>query len=369
MRKLLIVLIVLFVPSLTLAATLKTGERVEINENIKNSYIFASSVNLNSDLSGDSAIFSQYINIDKNIERDLFAFGTTIDISGNVGGNLRTGANMVNLSSVVEEDVLIGAGSLNQSANSNIKGDLWAGAGNVVLGGTINGDVKIAASKVIIGGKILGDVEINAKEIIIEDSAEIGGSLTYWSEEAGTISSQAKIAKGPYYNKIKYNYSNAAKSITYSLLSLIILALAITYGFSRFSTKIKEINLNSFMKNFGWGLLMILTIPISFILIFSISLHLGLTILMAYLLCLIVAYGVSAIYTGVIIQSIFSKDKQFNLDWVNVLIGGFVFILVGYIPVAGNTVRMIIYLASFGYLVNKTYSIISSQSAKTKSSK
>jgi len=369
MRKLLIALIVIFIPSLTLAATLKTGEGVELNENLRNSYILASSINLDSNLSGDSVMFGQYINVDKNIERDLFAFGEIVDISGNVGGNLRAGAKTLNFSGIAEEDVLAGAGSLNLSTNSNIRGDLWAGAGNMMLSGTVNGNVKITASKVVIDGKISGNVEINAREIKIEDSAEIGGSLTYWSEKEGDISLQAKIAKGPYYNEIKYDYSNTATNITYSLLSLIILALAITYGFSRFSAKIKDINLNSFVKNFGWGLLMIIAIPIACILVFSLSLHLGLAVASAYLLCLVLAYGVSAVYTGAIIQKIISKDKQFNLDWVTVLIGAFIFILVGYIPVIGKIAQMVIYLTSFGYLINKTYGIISSQSAKTKSPK
>ena len=369
MKKLLIVLAMVLVPSIGLAASLHVGDEVDLNENVKNSYVFSQNVNVGTSLSGDTTIFSQYIKIDKDIERDLFAFGTSIDISGNVGGSIRGGGNTFNFAGVVKEDLLVGAATANLSSGSIVEGDLWAGANIIIIDGTIKGNAKIAASKVTINGTISGDAEINAREIIVGDSAKIGGSLTYWSGSEGKLSEKASIAKGPYFNKLESNYSNTARNITYSLLSLIILALAISYGFRRFTEKIKGVDFGSFIRNIGWGILTILIVPVISIIILSISVHLGLVLTTSYLTFLILSYGISAIYMGAIIQKLIQKDKEFSLDWITVLIGGFAYIAVGYIPIVGNTIQIAIYLASFGYLMNKAYSIISLKSAKTKSSK
>ena len=369
MRKLFIALIILLIPSLTLAATIKTGDSVEINDNDKNPYVFSQNIKITSDLTGDAVIFGQNINVNKNIDQSLFAFAQSVDVSGNIGQSIRSAGNTVLISGTVGEDVLVGANTLTIAETSNIKGDLIAGGATVNIYGTVEGNAKIAGAKVIISGSILGDAEINAQELIIDDTAEISGALTYWSQNEGTLSPQAKIAEGPYYNQVAKNYTNTARSITYALLSMLILALVIVYGLKRFSKKLGEVDLGSFSRNFGWGLLILVTLPIGSILIFGISLHLGFAVILAYLLFLIIAYGVSAIYTGSIIQKIITKDKERHIDWITVLIGGFVYFIIGYVPIIGNTVQFLVYLASFGYIINKTYNIISSQSAETKSSK
>ena len=369
MRKLFIVLIVLLIPSLTLAATIKTGDSVEINNEDKNPYVFSQNIDMTSDLTGDAVIFGQNINVNKNVGQSLFAFAESVDVSSDIGQSIRSGGNTILISGTVGEDVLVGANTLTIAETSNIKGDLVAGGATINIQGTVDGDAKLAGAKVVISGSILGNADIRTSELVVTDTAVIGGSLTYWSNGEGKLSEKASIGKGPYFNKLESNYSNTARNITYSLLSLIILALAIAYGFRRFTEKIKEVNFSNFIKNLGWGILTILMVPIISIVIFSISVHLGLVLATSYLTFLVLAYGISAVYTGAIVQGIIQKDKKFNLDWVTVLIGGFVFIAVGYIPVIGSTIQIGVYLASFGYLTNKAYSIINSKSAKTQSTK
>lgn len=369
MKKLILALLFVLVPSLTLAATIKTGDTVEVNSNDKNAYAFSQNINITSNLTGDAVLFGQSINIDKNVEQSLFAFAQSINISGDVGQSVRSAGNTITITGTVGEDVLAGANALTISNNANIQGDLIAGAATVNISGTVDGNAKIAGAKVIISGKILGDADIHAKELVVENSAEIGGELTYWSEQVGNISSEAQIAKGPNFNEVRTDYSKMSTSIAYSILSLLIFALVMTYGFRRFNEKIKTGDSASFLRNFGWGLLMLGAVPLAGFILFAVSLQLGFTVLLAYTLSLIVAYAVSAIYTGVIVQKAISKEKDFNIDWVTAIIGGLVFILVGYVPFIGSTIQMIVFIASFGYIINKVYGIISSQSAKIKSSK
>lgn len=369
MKKLLIALIVLFVPSLTLAATIKSGDSIEINADDKNPYVFSQSANLTSDLTGDVVFFGQSINVNKNIEQSLFAFAQSVDVSGNIGQSIRSGGNAIIISGTVGEDVLVGANSLTITESSNIKGDLVAGGATININGTVNGDTRIAGAKVVVSGSILGDVDIHANELIVEDAAAIGGTLSYWSEKEGRISPDAKITGGTKFNQVKTDYAQVSSAITYALLSILVFALAIAYGLKRFSAKIKEHDATSFLKNFGWGILSIAAIPIVGFILFAISLHLAFFILIAYVLSLVLAYGVSAIYTGVILRKALAKEKTLDIDWVTVLIGGFAFVLVGYIPYIGSTVQALVFITSFGYIMNKAFAIINPQSAQAKSSK
>lgn len=369
MKKILVWAMVLLIPSISFAAMIKTDESVSLDAQTKNIYVFSSNINAKEDIKGDAVLFGQNINIDKNVEHSLFAFGNGVDIAGNIGQSVRTGANTVNISGIVGEDALVGASALTIAESAVVKGDLLAGTASSNIKGTIEGNVKIAASKVVLSGKILGNVDIEANEIIIADNAEIGGALNYWSGNPGMISPDAKIASGPYYNHIETDYAQTSSSMAYAFLSLIILALAITYGFRRFCEPIGKSNFAFFARNCGWGLLMIGAIPVASFILFAISVHLGFTALVAYIMGLLVAYAVSAIYTGFIVQKILSKEKEFEISWVTVLIGSVVFILIGYIPYIGSTIKFVLYLSSFGYIMNKIYNTISFQSAKNKSAK
>ena len=367
-KRIFVFLVAFLVPSFCLAATLKTNEKLDVSENIKNIYAFSQEIKVNNDLSGDASIFSQNIKINKNIERNLLAVGADIDISGNIGASTRLVGQNITLSGTVEEDVLVLAESLKINS-ADIKGDLWVLANSVNINGNVGGDIKIFSSRAVIKGSVGGDIQARVSDLKLEGDTQIGGVFTYWSEKEGYVSPEAKIKNGPYFNQTQKSNSNKIYNLTYSLLSIVILALAIAYGFKRQLTQIGGGSATDFAKNIGWGLLTISALPISLILLFSISVHLALALLCLYTFFMIIAYGLSTIYTGVFVQRIVSKDKEVNLGWVIVLIGSFVYLLIGYIPFIGTTIKFIIYTVSFGYLVNKSYALIKSQSARTKSSK
>ena len=361
-------LVAFLVPSFCLAATLKTNEKLDVSENIKNIYAFSQEIKVNNDLSGDASIFSQNIKINKNIERNLLAVGADIDISGNIGASTRLVGQNITLSGTVEEDVLVLAESLKINS-ADIKGDLWVLANSVNINGNVGGDIKIFSSRAVIKGSVGGDIQARVSDLKLEGDTQIGGVFTYWSEKEGYISPEAKIKNGPYFNQIQKNNYNRIYNLTYSLLSIVILALVITYGFKKQLAQIEESDVTNFARNVGWGLLAISVLPISLIFLFSISVHLALAALCLYIFFLVIAYGLSAIYTGTFIQRMISKDKEVDLSWVIVLIGSFAYLLISYIPFIGITIKFIIYTASFGYLVNKLYALIKSQSVRTKSSK
>ena len=369
MKKTIALLAILLTPVFCLAANLQTDSKLDISEKVKNLYAFSQETKTSNDISGDALIFSQNIDITKKVERNLLAVGGNLDISGDIGANARLIGQDIVLSGTIGEDTLVMANSL-KIKGANIKGDLWILSGSVdIADADISGNVKISSPRIIIKGSVGGDAQIQTSNLTIEENAHIGGTLTYWSDKEGSISSEAKIKKGPYFNQIKKNNFSGISSLTYSLLSIVILALAIAYGFREQVIQIAKDGPAEFARNFGWGLLAICALPITFTLIFFISTHLALLILGLYIIFLIIAYGLSAVYVGTFIRKTIFKDKSAKLDWVVILIGSFAYLLIGYIPTLGGIIKFIIYAASFGYLFNKMYTLIKSQSARTKSSK
>lgn len=266
MKKLFFSLFLILIPSLTLAATLKTGNNITPNRGEKDIYVFSDNISIDNDLSGDAVLFGQNINVSANVEDSLFAFGMTINVKGSVGKNLRLGGSSVSVSGNIGNDVLAAAQTINIEKNAVISGDFWAGASEVTISGEIQGNAKIAASSVTIRGKIGGNVDIEAQKITINDEATIGGSFNYWSQNQANIASGAKITNGPYFNKIQNRHASGVSrfiNAIYSLTSLLLLALALTYGFNRqLSTAARE-KISDFARNFGWGLFSIAYWPLA----------------------------------------------------------------------------------------------------------
>lgn len=369
-RNIIIFFIALLSPSLLLAADIKTGDKVTVSKNLENLYSLSYKFENKEDILGDAIVIAQNVTINKKIERNLSAIGVNINISGEIGANARLAGQKITLAGAVEEDLLILADSVNIE-KADIGGDLWISANQVNINDTsIEKDVNIFSKETNFSGIINGNAKIHTSNLAIGDNTKVNGSLTYWSENEGLIDPESQIKNGPYFNQTPRAQFNKISNLTYAVISLIALALAVLYIFKKQLEQAYKIQILDFAKDVCWGLLYLTLLPILFLIILAISFHLSLALFALYIILLLIAYGFSAIYTGVLIQKAITKDKHQQIDWATILIGSFIFLITGFIPFIGQGIKFMILLFSFGFITNKLYFLIKMQrSAKTKSPK
>lgn len=369
-KNIIIFFIALLSPSLLLAADIKTDDKVTVSEDLENLYSLSQEFENKKDISGDAIIIAQNIIINKKIERNLSAIGININISSEIGANARLAGQEITLAGPVGEDLLILADSVNIE-KANIGGDLWISANQVNINDTnIEEDVNIFSKEVIFNGTVNGNAKIHTSNLVIGNNAKVNGSLVYWSEKEGSIDPNSQIKNGPYFNQTQRAQFNKISNLTYAVISLIALALAVSYIFKKQLGQAQGIQILDFAKDVCWGLLYLTLLPILFLIILTISPHLSLALFALYIILLLIAYGFSAIYTGVLIQKAITKDKHQQIDWTTIIIGSFIFLITGLIPFVGQGIKFMIILFSFGFIINKLYFLIKMQrSAKTKGSK
>ncbi len=120
----------------------------------------------------------------------LFVLGVgAVAAGGSVSDKLRTGETVsVDAGETVDHDLYVFAGDV--VVDGTVAGDLVAGAGTVVINGTIEGDLTVGAGRVFIPGEVSGDVRSGSGEISVggtigEDLVAGSGRLTV--EETGEI--------------------------------------------------------------------------------------------------------------------------------------------------------------------------------------
>lgn len=344
---------VLILPSAVLAADIKADDSVNIDQPLKNAYIFGSTVNINSDMAGDTVTFGSDIYSEKNIEKNLFTAGGTIKIDSPVGQNLRIFGGTVTVNGPVSEDEIIFSGTFTSTDKNIVSGDLIVNAGNVNANGTVKGKTKINGSSVAISGKYSGDVEINAEKIKIADNTEISGKLVYASKESADISSAAKIGS---IEQKEFNHGKTRQNNGFDFLvrviGLFILAIVLTYFSPKFTGQATTIAQNNTVRSALLGFCYLFLAPIAIIVIIStlIGMIFGFSLLCLYILSFFIAAAIAAIFTGKLVIGLINR-KSLESNWLVCSAGAVIFILLGYIPVFGWFVDFSLIIISLGAIL------------------
>lgn len=190
------VLLTFFISAPVLAADLRSGDTMTVasGEVVDDDlYIAGSTITIDGTVNGDLWAVGNTITVNGEVTGSIVAAGQTVNINGNVDHAARLAGNSVNVSGNVRGDLLVFSSQANIASKARIGGDLIFGSGYVHIDGLVEGDIKGGGNQVTIANEVGGNIELQAEKLTVASTADIGGNLTYTSENEADFQSGAKI--------------------------------------------------------------------------------------------------------------------------------------------------------------------------------
>jgi len=172
-----------------MAITVASGDIVD-----DDLYVAAETIIIDGTVDGDLWAAGNTITVNGIVNGSVMAAGRIVNINGDITHAVRAVAETININGDVGGDVMAGCGKANIASTARIGGDLLFGADIAGIGGLIEGNIKGSGREVTISNGVNGNVELEVESLTILSTANIGGHLSYTSEEEADIQSGAQIA-------------------------------------------------------------------------------------------------------------------------------------------------------------------------------
>lgn len=338
MKKFKFLLLMLFVPFVFVSAD-------ETNElNIVNKFGF----NENEAVIEGSNVFVGEDVKSKNIVKGInMLFGNNITFDG-VDDYSIIGGNNLNINGTINNDALIIGNVINFDTSFKMGRDLFVFGSTVTIRGEINRDIKIYASSVIIeDANISGSVTIYASNVKVADTVSIGGEFSLSDNAEYTVSSNIENIKF-----IK-TYHKTFKDKVYSFLKdyaeVLFLFLIVAFIFPMLFKKINEkyTTLNNLIFDFGIGIIVLFSIPVLIIMLFTMLIgnSVALTLLMLYIALVCITTILFGYLVGCYInKTVFKKDNIFLSGFIGIT----VIKLLSLIPTLDSIIPLLSLILGFG---------------------
>lgn len=355
----LLLLIVMFISTVSFAANESEISTISINEDDVSSVLDESQIPVSKDVDKDLFLVDTDVVIDYNVNGNAFIMGDTVTISGKISGNAFIIANTLDVTSTgyIYNDLFV------CSKEVNISGfvyDVYATTTKLTIssGATVFRDVSAGAQTFILGGKIKRNANVSFDNATFGDSAYIGENFNYSS--SSEVEVPENMVKGAVNFTETNNVANQSTTIVHKknyvwdaikvlLISLVVI-LIVVLATPKFAEKEEIVLTKKFGPALGYGALALITIPIACIILFCtiIGILPSIVLLLAYILFVAkLAYAFVAIPLGKIICKKIDKDSKV----MNILFGCILvlaFWAINLIPFVGGLVNLIINSLAFG---------------------
>jgi len=365
----LIIAVLVFVPILTLAATMQAGEEVTVSGSADpdgNLYVAGGMVTINTAVEGDLYIAGGTVLVTENVSQDLVVAGGSITALGNSGGDLRVVGGDVLVAGTVGGELIAVGGIVTVTPDVAVGGDVVIAGGQVSLDGIISGDVEIFSGIATLHGQVGGDVIAKIEETFtIADGAVINGNLVYQAAAAdalvlgdGAVVTGRVVFEEIAATEIGINENNTvaiAGGIVFGqLVVAIITALILTLLFKNTSVKIVQSVVQNPLRLLGYGVVSLVVLPVVAILLLVtvVGAPLGLMLLLVYGLLLLVAVFYASVVTGGWLGHTIGWTNQSLVTWKHVLGGAVVLTLISLVPIVGWIVGLGVFLITLGSIVD-----------------
>lgn len=194
-----LVLATIAVPFSGLASTSRAGDAVTVasSETVDGDLNAAGRVvRIDGLVAGDANLAAVEVHIGGRVDRSAAIAAVRGDISGTIGGSLRIVSGNLEITGTVNGSLIIAAGTVTIPSQARIQGDVLVYGGQVDIRGRVGGNVTVNAGRVTLGGEVGGNVEGTMSQFDLLDTARIGGSLTYTSQQAAEVGPNA-VVTGP----------------------------------------------------------------------------------------------------------------------------------------------------------------------------
>jgi len=383
MKKLTLGILLAFVISMVAmpvsAATLLSGETINISEKqSEDVYAAGSQLIVDEAVAGDLVVAGADISANGDVAEDFMAGAAVVRLSGNVADDLRVGAGNLTIGGDIGGDALAAGGTLVLSKGSTIQGDALLAGGvltldgdiasealitgdEIIINGNINGAADIRGRHIVLNGSLSGDIILAAESIELGTQANIGGDVSYYTDNGEMdFSSALQGGTATFDSSLKY-FSPAGPTFSQTLggaalwflvslagaaLVLLLIVLLMPKLVSAAATQLAT----KFWVSLGVGALFFVAAPIIILLLLItvIGIPLGLFGMFVYAFSVYAASIVTSAAIGKWLEQKLKKNwGKASLFFIS--LGILVAIkLLGLIPFVGWLIVMLIAFAGFG---------------------
>ena len=342
-RILLELLVIIFVLSYPASAftTIESGDTIVIDDVIDDDvYIAGNNIIIKGTINGDLIVAGGMVDIQGNITQDLIVAAGDVSITGNVGDDVRVAAGTLTITGYVHDDLISFTGETKISDTGGIGGDFTSASGQLNLLGDVGGNITGSGGEVTLGGTVGGNVDMTTGQLVVLPGAYITGNLKYRSPESadvppGTVGKETDFIQEKYDDEKKDSFSIISWFVGYLALVLIgLLGMAIWPEYIQtIASKTSEAPGKAFLT--GLGIFIASFVLVFLLFVTLIGIPLGMILLALIFAALYIARIFTALWLG---KYLFMKMGKESKPWIQLVIGIFVLLLVGEIPIIGALV-------------------------------
>lgn len=348
------------------AAEVRSGDQPAISENeriTEDVFIAGGNVSSAGELQADLIAAGGNVLVTGSVAADLAAAGGTVTILGSVGDDVRAAGGNVLVRGSVRDDVVVAGGQVNVAGE--VGGDLLAGGGTVRVDAPVRGSIRIGGGDVFLNSAVSGDVSVYAEQLTLGAGARIGGTLTYTAAKEATMEEGASVTGETTFTKRARSISVggvvAILSIALigTMLAQLAAALLLSLTFRRYAVRLVEVAAENPLLEVGRGFVIIIVVPVaSMMLIWSLlGIPLGLLGLAVFATMIIYLWIVTPVLLGSFAYRSFFGG-EFDVTWKSILLGVFIYAILGLIPIVGWLAQFILMLLTLGAAMKIKWEVV-----------
>ncbi|MCR4401041.1 MAG: polymer-forming cytoskeletal protein, partial [Syntrophomonadaceae bacterium] len=265
-------------------------------------FLAGGSVDMRGTIDGDLFIAGSNLSVDGTVRGDVFAVGQNVRISGPVYGDIRVAAQTIAVAGPVSGSVAVAGQSFELTPAGTVGRDVLVGVAEARLGGKVARMVMGSAGSCLLSGSVAGDVKMyDVQDLSVADGAFIGGQLTYRSPQKAQVAPGATIRgqetwtpvtrPSPQPQPPAAAWRFDLPGLAFSLLGALVVYAAYRLLRPRGWQVLGEGIRRDFGPSLGWGLLLLVSVPLLVVLLMVtvIGLPLALVLGLGYVLSLYLA--------------------------------------------------------------------------------
>jgi len=266
------------------ALTLDSGRTTMVGQDavVEGMYLVGGgTVDLAGTFKNDVYVGGGTVTIRGPVEGDVLVAGGTVKISSEVKGSVRVVGGTLDLDAKVGRNLVMVGGTLTAGSQADVQGHAILLGGTVSYSGHLVGDLDIWAGSVTLDGKIDGSVMVNLgpedpdvdQRLILGPGTAIAGDLTYYADAEAEIRDGA-VVQGKTEKLAPTNLPAIGKDFfvkmfafarLWNLFSVLVVAALFVLMAPKTLRIASDLMLRRKGATLGWGLLVFLAAPITFV--------------------------------------------------------------------------------------------------------
>lgn len=343
------------------AATFRAESEYTLEGNASvtdNLYTVARDLNIAGEVQKDLLAAGTAVIVRGKVGADAAVVGGAVDILGPVVGDVRIAGGQISLDGQVGGDFVAAGGTVEIKPNARVAGDTVIFGDRVVLNGTFTKGVTVRARSIEVRGKIMGPFDVAVGEsLVIHDTAQIAQGLTYSARNPAIISERAAVTGSTTFNKRESDMARGIGPAFVSIfgilgflgfVSVALCTVLLAHFFPRFCQLVVNRSLTESKKAVAAGFIVSLVFPILIVLLLITIVGFVLSFFAGLVFIVLIVLG--KLLTGVLAGVLLSqwRTKETTVTWKWTLLGTIVVYLLGFIPILGWFIAIMLFFAVIG---------------------